>query len=276
MSSPVYTTFYQLVRFHLGSVCLGSMLITILKVLQMLNNYLKKQSENNKPYLQFLFCILSCILSLIEDVLKYLIRNAYIIVAKDGTPLYESGRKAFKLVWDNLKDVVALNMFGDIVLLVARFFVFALSSFIAYEIIVGPEIKHVFVPVFFAGIFSFLIAHCFISVFEMTVDTIFICFCDDLVENDGSSMPYFMSLELKEVMKKMKEETGSEFNFGPSTNLNDKQLPQLVFSTPEDHDVGQQSFYPSLQNVELQHHPQFPPQAVYYNAPRSQFSSNQH
>jgi hypothetical protein len=47
----------------------------------------------------------------------------------------------------------------------------------------------------------------------MTVDTIFLCFCEDIVENDGKSSPYYMSPELMDVMKKLKKEAGGDFNF---------------------------------------------------------------
>lgn len=48
----------------------------------------------------------------------------------------------------------------------------------------------------------------------MTVDTIFICFCDDMAENNGNSRPYFMSPELKNVMDKLKGEAGGSFAYG--------------------------------------------------------------
>jgi solute carrier family 44 protein 1 (choline transporter-like protein) len=74
-----------------------------------------------------------------------------------------------------------------------------------------PGINYVAVPVTLAAIFSFLIAHCFISVFEMTVDTIFICFCDDVEQNDGTSKPYFASVDLRNVMDKLEiEANGGE------------------------------------------------------------------
>lgn len=83
-------------------------------------------------------------MQMVEEFLKYLIRNAYIIVAKDGMPLVKSGRKAFKLMFDNLLDVIALNQFGDIVLVMGRLLIVALSSFIAYYLMVNLDI-HLFI-----------------------------------------------------------------------------------------------------------------------------------
>ena len=71
----------------------------------------------------------------LEELLKYLVRNAYIIVAKDGTPLMASGKRAFHLLSQNLLDVIALNKIGDFVLFLARIFVVLIAGFIGYELI---------------------------------------------------------------------------------------------------------------------------------------------
>lgn len=77
-------------------------------------------------------------------------------------------------------------------------------------------VNFIFFPMTISLIFAYLIAHCFISVFEMTVDTIFICFCEDYEENDGQSKPYYMSEGLMRVMMELKDTAkGEQFNFGP-------------------------------------------------------------
>lgn len=62
----------------------------------------------------------------------------------------------------------------------------------------------VFLPLAISILFAFFISHCFITVFEMTIDTIFVCFCDDCEENDGITKPYYMSESFKKVMEEMK------------------------------------------------------------------------
>lgn len=70
-----------------------------------------------------------------EEILQYIVRNAYIIVAKDGTPLFESGKKAVNLLAKNLMDVVALNQVGDFVLFLGRVFVVVITGFVSYELV---------------------------------------------------------------------------------------------------------------------------------------------
>ena len=42
-------------------------------------------------------------------------------------------------------------------------------------------------------LFAYLISHTFIGVYEMAIDTIFLCFCEDSARNDGINKPYYMS-----------------------------------------------------------------------------------
>jgi hypothetical protein len=82
-----------------------------------------------------LACCCSWIMAKIEEFLKYLLRNAYIVTAMDGTPLIESGKKAFHLLFNNLINVVALNRVGDFVLYLGRVFVTLISGFVCYELV---------------------------------------------------------------------------------------------------------------------------------------------
>lgn len=71
--------------------------------------------------------------------------------------------------------------------------------------------SYIWVPVAVSIIFSYLIADCVLSVFEITVDTIFICYCEDLDKNDGVESPYYMSRSLLIAMKEIKGEKNDAF-----------------------------------------------------------------
>ena len=62
----------------------------------------------------------------------------------------------------------------------------------------------------FIVIGSYFIASSFFSVYAMAVDTLFLCFLEDLERNDGSQQkPYYMSTSLKKILGKM-EKTAHE------------------------------------------------------------------
>jgi uncharacterized membrane protein YeaQ/YmgE (transglycosylase-associated protein family) len=237
LNSPIKTTFSHLLNFHLGSVCLGSMLITLVKILKMIvNAFQRRLKESRSPVAQFVACFLGWLIDQLEQILKYLVRNAYIIVAKDGTPFIESAKRAFGLLFQHIMDVIALNNFGDIVLAVGRLFITAIAGLVGYALMSQTNMRAFFIPLTIGIIFAFLIAHCFLSVFEMTVDTIFICFCIDCEENDGITRPYYMSEGLKKVMCEMKEVAGGGFTFGPEGQFLRQQQPGTIegnFNNPE-------------------------------------------
>lgn len=93
-----------------------------------------KNSDN--VFAKMVACCCDCLLSLLEEILRYLVRNAYIIVALEGAPLFDSGKRAVKLLVENLVDVIALNNFGDFVLFLGRIFVTLIAGFVSYELVI--------------------------------------------------------------------------------------------------------------------------------------------
>ncbi|XP_031410624.1 choline transporter-like protein 3 [Meleagris gallopavo] len=59
------------------------------------------------------------------------------------------------------------------------------------------ELQAWVVPLLLVGFFAYLMSHSFLSVFEVTLDTMFLCFAIDMETNDGSAeKPYFVDQEL--------------------------------------------------------------------------------
>lgn len=136
--SPIKLSFYQLIEYHLGSVCFGSMVITIVKILKLIGGIIKKFSEHANSYSAH--CLASCCATCIEyftKLIEYLVRNTYIIIAKEGTPFIKSGKRASTLLLRNIADVVTLNKFGDLVLLVSKFVIVILAGLFGYLIMVS-------------------------------------------------------------------------------------------------------------------------------------------
>lgn len=74
----------------------------------------------------FVVCLASCIQGLfdaLERLLKFLLRNAYIIVALEGTPMITSGKRAVMLLEKHLFDVYAVNVLGGYILTMMKILV---------------------------------------------------------------------------------------------------------------------------------------------------------
>ncbi|KAI4471354.1 choline transporter-like (slc family 44) [Holotrichia oblita] len=197
LGNPVLYSFYNLVKYHLGSVCFGSLLVASVQLVRILLAMLQRYLRNKTG--KCARCTLSCCqccLYCFEKILKYISRNAYIEIAMYGRNFCESGRQAFKLLVNNSLRVTVINSVGDFVLLLTKILV------VVATVLIG------------------------IQMLEMAIDTIFLCFCEDCEQNDGISRPYYMSKSLMNFVenskKAMKVQNGPPIPNAPPTTITDK------------------------------------------------------
>ena len=69
-----------------------------------------------------------------------------------------------------------------------------------------PVVHYLLTPVVAITVGSYLVTTAFFSVYSMAVNTIFICFLEDLERNDGSKeRPYYMSRSLRQILGTMEK-----------------------------------------------------------------------
>ncbi|XP_051159972.1 choline transporter-like protein 1 isoform X2 [Leptopilina boulardi] len=207
LSLPVAKSTSTLIRFHLGTVSFGAMIIGIVRLLRtMLASVQKKLKKYDNDCTKGILWCCHCCLWCFECALKFLTRNAYIETAIYGCSFCTGGRKAFQALSSNILRVAAINSVGDFVLFLGKVLVVALTVVAGiYLMQKKPNLQHPWVPILIAGIFAYVIAHVFISIYEMVIDTIFICFCEDCAKNDGINRPYYMSRGLMEFVENSKK-----------------------------------------------------------------------
>ncbi|XP_032779774.2 choline transporter-like protein 1 isoform X2 [Daphnia magna] len=210
LGCPVARSVGYAVRYHLGSLAFGSLLIALMKLVRMLFNYLERKLRNANTtcfgLVTCLTCFCKCCLYCFEKFLQGLCSNAYIEIAIYGENFCWSAGRAFKMLSNNALRVIAINSVGDFILFLGKAGVVTAVVFIGIELIKDkPGVVYIWTPILIAAIFAYLIAHCFISVFEMCIDTVFICFCEDCEINNGQDQPYFMSRGLMEFVEKSKK-----------------------------------------------------------------------
>jgi solute carrier family 44 protein 1 (choline transporter-like protein) len=136
LGTPILRSGYNLVRYHLGSVALGSFLIAVVQfarvVLKCAEKYL--HSHRGKCVDCALKCC-QCCLYCFEKILKYMSRNAYIEIAMYGYSFCQAGRQAFKLLVSNVLRVTAINSVGDFVLFLGKVLVVAATVLIGVKML---------------------------------------------------------------------------------------------------------------------------------------------
>lgn len=104
-----------------------------------------------------------------------------------GYSFCNAGKRAFNILSSNALRVFAINSIGDFVLLLGKGLVVLITVIVGIELIQviswflnviriftgsfllqrKEGIHHNWVPLAIAGLFAYLVAHCFISVFEV-------------------------------------------------------------------------------------------------------------
>ncbi|XP_068193560.1 choline transporter-like protein 2 isoform X2 [Antennarius striatus] len=223
---PVFSALGRSLRYHTGTLAFGSFILSVIQIIRVLLEYLdhKLKGAHNK-FTKFLLCCLKCCFWCLEKCIKFLNRNAYIMVAIYGKNFCTSAKNAFFLLMRNFIRVAVLDKVTDFLLFLGKLLVVGLVGVFAFFFFSGrvrafentaPNLHYYWVPILTVVIGSYLIAHGFFSVYAMCVDTLFLCFCEDLERNDGSAArPYYMFSSLREILLKnaaQLEDDGTHFN----------------------------------------------------------------
>ncbi|XP_059839679.1 choline transporter-like protein 5 isoform X3 [Hypanus sabinus] len=216
-SFPLLASFGRALRYHTGSLAFGSLILALVQFIRVILEYLdsKLKGAQNKVA-RFLLCCLKCCFWCLEKFIKFLNRNAYIMIAIYGKNFCTSAKEAFFLLMRNVVRVAVLDKVTDFLLFLGKllivggvgvlafFFFTRRITVIAEE---APSLNYYWVPLATVIFGSYLIAHGFFSVYAMCVDTLFLCFLEDLERNDGSEeRPYFMSKTLMKILNKRNRE----------------------------------------------------------------------
>ncbi|XP_039370008.1 choline transporter-like protein 2 isoform X3 [Mauremys reevesii] len=210
---PLFSSFGRALRYHTGSLAFGSLILAIVQIIRVLLEYLDhrlKAAENK--FAKFLLTCLKCCFWCLEKFIKFLNRNAYIMIAIYGTNFCTSAKNAFFLLMRNIIRVAVLDKVTDFLLFLGKLLIVGSVGILAFfffsqriDVVQdsAPTLNYYWVPILTVIVGSYLIAHGFFSVYAMCVDTLFLCFLEDLERNDGSSeKPYFMSSDLKKLLNK--------------------------------------------------------------------------
>uniref|UniRef100_A0A665UPN0 Choline transporter-like protein n=1 Tax=Echeneis naucrates TaxID=173247 RepID=A0A665UPN0_ECHNA len=214
---PLYSSFSRAICYHTGSLAFGSLIIAVVQTVRIVLEYLdQKLKGSQNACARYLLCCLKCCFWCLENFLKFINRNAYIMVsAIYGKSFCTSSKDAFFLLMRNVIRVAVLDKVTDFLLFLGKllisgsvgvlaFFFFTRQIPVIQEEV--PSLNYYWVPLLTVIFGSYMVAQGFFNVYAMCVDTLFLCFCEDLERNDGSSSrPYYMSPGLHKILRKGEE-----------------------------------------------------------------------
>ncbi|XP_038856005.1 choline transporter-like protein 1 isoform X1 [Salvelinus namaycush] len=211
--TPIVSSMLCLTRYHLGTVAKGSFIITLVEIPRLILTYIHNQlkgKENACARCMLKSCI--CCLWCLKKCLMYLNQNAYTATAINSTSFCTSARDAFVILVENVLRVATINTVGDFVLFLGKVLIVSCTAFVGVLSLNYQRDYTVWVlPLLIVCLFSWLVAHCFLSVFEIVVDVLFLCFAVDTKHNDGSpGREFYMDKALMEFVENSKNMAGRD------------------------------------------------------------------
>lgn len=183
LTGSIYRTF----RFHLGTLAFGSLIITICRIIRLILEYIdNKLKKYDNEFTKAIMCCCRCFFWCLENFLKFMNRNAYIMCAIHGKNFLTSAKDSFNLLMRNVLRVIALDQTTDFLFFLSKLLISLgmaactftyLSSEIFHQHFPNILLHYPLAQVCFIFIGTYFIASVFFGVYSMAVDTLFLCFC---------------------------------------------------------------------------------------------------
>ncbi|KAJ7948635.1 choline transporter-like protein 2 [Quillaja saponaria] len=196
---PVFSSMKRLLRYSLGSVALGSLVVSFVEsirfVLESIRRKVKVASHTPDSWMgKVLFHSSNCCLRTIEWIIKSVNRNAYIMIAITGKSFCRASTIATELIMNNIMRIGKVNVIGDVILFLGKLCVSLSSAVFAFLMLdthkyrsAHNKISSPLLPVLVCWGLGYVVATLFFAVVEMSIDTIILSFCQDSEEHQGTA-----------------------------------------------------------------------------------------
>jgi solute carrier family 44 protein 1 (choline transporter-like protein) len=102
------------------------------------------------------------------------------VIAIESINFCPAAGVAWKAIWTHVVSVATINGIGDFVLFLGKLAVAGVCGFVAFIFLKNdPEIQFYMIPVLIIALFAFFVAHIILSLYEIVVDTLFLCVYED-------------------------------------------------------------------------------------------------
>ncbi|XP_078121095.1 choline transporter-like protein 5-A isoform X2 [Sander vitreus] len=183
---PLFSSFSRAIRYHTGSLAFGALILSVAQLVRIILEYLENKLKGvDNSLSRFIMHCLKCCFWCLEKVIRYMNRNAYIMVAIYGKNFCSSAREAFFLLMRNVVRVAVLDRVTDFLLFLGKVLIAGGVGVVAFFLFTRkipviqeeePNLNYYWVPLLTVVMGAYLIAHGFFSVYAICVDTLFLCF----------------------------------------------------------------------------------------------------
>lgn len=182
-----FSSLFHALTTSFGSLAFGALILAVVQFLNFLLELSKKSNAKNR----FLVCLISalqCVLGCIQGMVQYINKFAYIHIAMHGYSFCKAARECFDLISRNFFSAVIMDTIAGFVLFVGKVLFTALSTLITVGILDAYNRPLTAVTLGLTIIISFSVLHIISHVIGVSVDTVFVCYLEDLEMNKGENL----------------------------------------------------------------------------------------
>lgn len=213
------TQIWRAIRYHMGTIAFGSLLMAIVKVIRYIVRTAEKRSKaKSNKITRAVFSCVTCCLYCVEALIDRISKNGLVYTAIFGYPLWTAGMKATGMMAQNLARAAAVGVIGKYSIFIGKLFVTFGTGFAAIGFFDRfPEYsgENEILTLTVSMIVAYIVSLACFNVFDVAVDTVFLCFIYDesMVKMHGQM---YASGELKALIG---GQTDYEDLYDPETGL---------------------------------------------------------
>ena len=238
---PVAASLYRTVRYSLGSIAFGSLIIAVCQFLRAVLGYISRKTkgaQGKNALLKCIFKILNCCLYCFEKCVKYISRKAYIIIAIKGSSFCSATVTVFQLLLSNGGSIAVVNIISGMMMILGKLLIVACSvalGFLVFQFYTpltsgNFALISTVLPLILVGILAWFVATGFLSVFDHGIDSLLISYIVDLKENKEGQ--YMFSESLARAAGKGGQTRAAHAEEG-ITETSQKYVAETHFKDPE-------------------------------------------
>jgi hypothetical protein len=224
---PLCRAYGRVMQYHFGTMAVGSFILATIRLVRFIMMYLEKRTraaQRNNKCVKTLFKVVHCMLFLFDRCLKYLARQAYIMVAMYGYNFCKASIMAVMLITSNVLQVAAVNAINRYVMFLGKLVVVVSCVIVGYMwITYSPDFQgenelFAMLPVIAViGLFGLSVASYVFNIYNVGVETILLCFCQDCMihENLGDSSTKLFHGGMQEKIKSITQSASFQKTMSP-------------------------------------------------------------
>jgi hypothetical protein len=237
----VFHSLKRALKYSFGSLVMGAFIVAIVEFIRAIFLYFQRQTAGLKDksnlVVKLILCIVGCCLWCLKQIAAYITRNAYIFIAMEGDGFCYSAHESIRCISKNFVQIATVEAVSHFVLGLVKismtlicglaFFVYMDQSESKYGTNGTEPLNFPLFPPLLTVIFAYTVSSSFVNVFELTIDSILLCYCKEM-DMGRSPGAYFMSDELKLLLDKYRDpskynpyaELGSKSNIVAPDKIN--------------------------------------------------------